>query len=129
MTADRTEAGRRGAQLRVWTCPERVVDGREGQSERDEGRDGEDLRLVETGVPQPLDVPDLDGVRVGCDGSSPIGERPFAGVQIFVRAPNDRRRNLGSCLRRELLAPGQRAIGVTQTLMLWPSRGQPVAEG
>ena len=77
---------RRSAQFRVWTCPQRVVDGRKGEAKRDESRDGEDLCLIEAGVPQALDVPDLNGVWVGCNGSSPVGECPFTGIQIVVCA-------------------------------------------
>ena len=102
----------RSTQLSVWTCPERVVHGREGEPQRNEGSNSEDLRLVEAGVPQLLDIPDLDAIRVACNGSSPIGERLFTGVETMVCTPNNRRRYLRSGLRRELLAPGQRAIGV-----------------
>ena len=42
--------------VEIWACPQCVVDGREREAERNECRDGEDLCLIEAGVPQALDV-------------------------------------------------------------------------
>ncbi len=71
---------RRHAQFGVWSCPQRVIDGGEGQAECHEGRDGEDLHLVEARLAQILDVSGLDGVRVGGYGPSPLGQRPLFSV-------------------------------------------------
>src|SRR5882757_347720 len=70
-----------GDEFGVGPGAEGVVHGGEGDAERDEGGDGEDLVVVESGVAQCLDIVDGGPVGVMCDGAGPVGQGAFGRVQ------------------------------------------------
>jgi hypothetical protein len=93
---------------------EGVVDRREGHPQRDVERQCRDLRVVEAGVAQRLDLGSPGGVRVAGQGPRPVGQRLVGRLQGGVVPAEHGGGDLGAHLSRQTLSQGERAVRVTE---------------
>ena len=110
-------ADRRGClldQLPVGPGAQGVVDGREGQPERHERRDGVNLLVVISHVAQLADVVLCDDDGVPSDATRPAHQGSLALLRAVVPALQNGGAQLGRRRVGEPAAPGERAEGVTE---------------